>query len=148
MSCDQFEWTCARCGKTYTNPFFTSYPREFWKDNKKRVGEVCERCRDEVDSKHREERTFRFGDWVIYDQGYKKETGRVVEDRGRYVCVCYHKGCTTANTNKHHLRHATAAEIQAAPDGIGLHRFDSWCPIAEDCPLIGKCQAWSNISIG
>ena len=48
-SCDPFEWTCARCGKTYTNPFFTCYPREFWKDNKKRVGEVCEECRDEVD---------------------------------------------------------------------------------------------------
>ena len=26
-----------------------SDPREFWKDNKKRVGEVCEECRDEVD---------------------------------------------------------------------------------------------------
>ena len=51
MSCDPFEWTCARCGKTYTNPFFTSYPREFWKDNKKRVGEVCEECRNEVDDK-------------------------------------------------------------------------------------------------
>ena len=31
------------------NPFFTCYPREFWKDNKKCVGEVCEKCRDEVD---------------------------------------------------------------------------------------------------
>lgn len=49
MSYDLFEWTCARCGKTYTNPFFRSYPREFWKDNKKRIGEVCEECRDEVD---------------------------------------------------------------------------------------------------
>ncbi len=49
MSCDPFELTCARCGKTYSNPFFTRYHREFWKDNKKRVGEVCERCRDEVD---------------------------------------------------------------------------------------------------
>ena len=36
-------------GRTYLNPFFTCYPREFWKDNKKRVGEVCEKCRDEVD---------------------------------------------------------------------------------------------------
>lgn len=49
MSCDPYEWTCARCGRTYLNPFFTCYPREFWKDNKKRVGEVCEKCRDEVD---------------------------------------------------------------------------------------------------
>ena len=29
-----------------------SYPREFWKDNKKRVGDVCEECRDEVDDKN------------------------------------------------------------------------------------------------
>lgn len=28
---------------------FTCYPREFWKDNKKRAGEVCEKCRDEID---------------------------------------------------------------------------------------------------
>ena len=42
MSCDPYEWTCARCGKTHCNPFFTCYPREFWKDNKKRAGEVCE----------------------------------------------------------------------------------------------------------
>lgn len=44
MSCDSFEWTCSRCGKTYSNPFFNSYPREFWKGNKKRVGELCEKC--------------------------------------------------------------------------------------------------------
>lgn len=49
MSCDPYEWTCARCGKTHCNPFFVSYPREFWKDNEKRVGEVCEKCRDGVD---------------------------------------------------------------------------------------------------
>ena len=49
MSCDPFEWTCARCGKTYFNPFFMSYPREFWKDNKRRIGDVCERRRNEVD---------------------------------------------------------------------------------------------------
>ena len=30
-------------------PFFVSYPREFWKDNKKRAGEVCEKCRNEID---------------------------------------------------------------------------------------------------
>lgn len=42
MSCDPYKWTCARCGKTHCNPFFTCYPREFWKENKKRVGEVCD----------------------------------------------------------------------------------------------------------
>lgn len=49
MSYDPYEWTCARCGRTYRNPFFVICPREFWKDNKKRVGEVCEECRNEVD---------------------------------------------------------------------------------------------------
>ena len=49
MSCDSHEWTCARCGKAYRDPFFMGYPREFWEGNKKRVGEVCEQCRDEVD---------------------------------------------------------------------------------------------------
>lgn len=93
--------------------------------------------------------TYSFGDWVVYDPGYKEpEIGRVTEDRGESAFVCYHKGCTAASTNKQHLRHATEAEIQAAPDGIGFHRFDSWCPIAEDCPNLGKCQAWSNIFIG
>lgn len=67
MSCDPFEWTCARCGKTYSNPFFMSYPREFWKDNKKRVGDVCERCRNEVDDKNARRRKSRGGEamsWV------------------------------------------------------------------------------------
>nr|DAU37682.1 MAG TPA: MqsA [Caudoviricetes sp.] len=49
MSCSSFEWTCARCGKTYTHPFSVSHIREFWKDNKKRVGEVCKECCAKVD---------------------------------------------------------------------------------------------------
>lgn len=61
MSCDPFEWTCARCGKTYPHPFFRSYPREFWKDNKKRVGDVCERCRNEVDDENARRRKGRRG---------------------------------------------------------------------------------------
>lgn len=91
--------------------------------------------------------TYRFGDWVIYDPGYKKEIGRVVEDKGSHAYVCYHEGCTAANTPKQYLRYATNQEIKTAPTDIGFHRFDAWCPTAEDCPLIGKCQAWTNISI-
>ena len=52
MRCDPFEWTCARCGYTYLHPFFVSYPREFWKDNKKRVGDVCEKCCAEIDDEN------------------------------------------------------------------------------------------------
>lgn len=51
MSCDSYEWTCSRCGKTYSDPFFNCYPREFWKSNKKRVGDVCEQCCDELDGR-------------------------------------------------------------------------------------------------
>lgn len=91
--------------------------------------------------------TFNFGDWVIYDAGYKQNIGRVTEDRDRFVFVCYNKGCTAANTPKLYLRHATKEEIKAAPDGIGFHRFDSYCPVAVDCNLFGKCQAWLNMNI-
>lgn len=65
MSCDPFEWTCARCGKTYSNQFIMSYPREFWKDNKKRVGDACERCRNEVDDKNARRRKGRSGNNVV-----------------------------------------------------------------------------------
>lgn len=94
-----------------------------------------------------EEKTFNFGDWVIYDPGYKQEIGRVTLDLDKRAYVCYDMGCTAASTLKEHLRHATKEEIKAAPDGIGLHRFDSYCPIAERCSGIGRCKAWENIFI-
>ena len=97
--------------------------------------------------KERAMETFSFGDWVVYDPGYKQEIGRVTEDRGRSVFVCYNKGCTAANTPKLYLRHATEEEIKAAPTSIGFYRFKSWCPIAVDCTLLGKCQAWLNMNI-
>lgn len=91
--------------------------------------------------------TFNFGDWVVYDPGYKQEIGRVTEDRGKSVHVCYNKGCTAASTPKQYLRHATKEEIKTASDGIGFHRFDSYCPVAVDCDFLGKCQAWLNMNI-
>lgn len=94
-----------------------------------------------------EEKTFNFGDWVIYDPGYKQEIGRVTLDLGKRAYVCYDMGCTAASTLKEHLRHATKEEIKSAPDGIGFHRFDFYCPIAERCSGIGRCKAWENIFI-
>lgn len=91
--------------------------------------------------------TFNFGDWVIYDTGYKQEIGRVIEDSDERAYVCYDMGCTASCTLKDYLRHATGEEIKAAPDGIGFHRFDSCCPIAEHCLGIVRCQAWENIFI-
>lgn len=86
--------------------------------------------------------TYSFGDWVVYDPGYKDpEIGRVTEDKGDLVFVCYHTGCTAASTYKRSLRRATEAEILAAPGGIGHHRFDPWCPIAKECPGFVRCEA-------
>lgn len=141
MSYDPFEWTCARCGKVWVNPYHISYPREFWKDNKKQTGDVCEGCRNELDNK---QETFAFGDWIIYDPGYKKEIGRVTEDKGKFVGVCYHMGCTASFTDRQYLRPATEAEIQAAPHGLGFHRFDSYCPDAKSCPKFGRCDAQTD----
>ena len=45
--------------------------------------------------------TYSFGDWVVYDPGYKDpEIGRVTEDKGESAFVCYHAGCTAASTCK------------------------------------------------
>lgn len=44
MSCNPFEWICARCGKAWPDSYHVSYPRIFWKDNKKQTGDVCEKC--------------------------------------------------------------------------------------------------------
>lgn len=38
-----------KCGAYLDHVERTCYPREFWKDNKKRAGEVCEKCRNEID---------------------------------------------------------------------------------------------------
>ena len=91
--------------------------------------------------------TFNFGDWVIYDPGYKQEIGRVTLDLSKRAYVCYGMGCTASSTLKEHLRHATEEEIKTAPDGIGFHRFDSCCPIAERCSGIVRCQTWETSSL-
>ena len=86
--------------------------------------------------------TYKFGDWVAYDPGYKDpEIGRVTTDKGDSAFVCYHQGCTAASTSKEHMRRATMEEILAAPRGIGHHRFDPWCPSAKECPGLGRCDA-------
>lgn len=71
--------------------------------------------------------TYNYGDWVIYDPGYKTEIGRVTEDKGTFVGACYHLGCTAAFTNREYLRPVTEDEIH--------------CPDAKDCPKFGRCNA-------
>ena len=73
-----------------------------------------------------------FGDWVVYDPGYKREIGRVTECGGSSAFVCYTQGCTAASTPLEHLRPATDAEVRSASTGIGFHRFDATCPSRDD----------------
>ena len=73
-----------------------------------------------------------FGEWVVYDPGYKQEIGRVTECRQDSAFVCYSLGCTAASTPIEHLRPATDAEIAGACAGIGFHRFDETCPVRDD----------------
>lgn len=86
--------------------------------------------------------TYRFGDWVTYDPGYRDpEIGRVTTDKGDSAFVCYSCGCTASRTPKKYLRRATMEEILAAPRGIGYHRFNSHCPNAKECPVRDDCDA-------
>ena len=78
--------------------------------------------------------SYKFGDWVVYDPGYKREIGRVTECGETSAFVCYSCGCTAASTPLEHLRLATDAEVVNASAGIGFHRFDEFCPSRnEDC---------------
>ena len=87
--------------------------------------------------------SYNFGDWVVYDPGYKQEIGRVTECGERSAFVCYHQGCTAASTPLEYLRPATDAEIAKAPAGIGFHRFDATCPIMDEwlCAHCGAVRA-------
>lgn len=78
---------------------------------------------------------FEFGEWVVYDPGYKQEIGRVTECRENSAFVCYHQGCTAASTPLEHLRPATDDEVARADKKIGFHRFDEYCPsrVEEAC---------------
>lgn len=86
--------------------------------------------------------TYGFGDWVIYDPGYKQEIGRVTKCGKASAFVCYSCGCTAAATPLEYLRPATDAEIADAPTGIGFHRFDETCPSRNDeCCYMCKAKA-------
>lgn len=86
---------------------------------------------------------FGFGDWVVYDPGYKQEIGRVTECRENSAFVCYHQGCTAASTPLEYLRLASDDEVEKADKGIGFHRFDESCPsrVEEACFMCKAVKA-------
>ena len=83
---------------------------------------------------------FKFGDWVIYNPGYKSEIGRVTECHGDRAHVCYHEGCTAACTPIEFLRLASEDEMASASSMIGYHRFDKTCPDRND-DYCSMCKA-------
>ena len=89
---------------------------------------------------------YRFGDWVVYDPGYKQEIGRVTECRENSAFVCYTQGCTAASTPLEHLRQATESEVASASAGIGFHRFDATCPVRVEDVCMG-CKA-TKVEVG
>lgn len=83
---------------------------------------------------------YEFGDWVVYDNGYKQQFGRVTEVRGDSAFVCYSCGCTAASTPLVYLRPMTCDEIAEADPTIGHHRFDEYCPERDEACCYG-CRA-------
>lgn len=84
---------------------------------------------------------YRYGDYVVYDPGYKEpEIGRVTR-QGAYGnwFVCYHEGCTAACTPADMLRPATKREVLGASPRIGYHRFDAECPDCDEMAC-GMCM--------
>lgn len=43
---------------------------------------------------------YKFGDWVVYDPGYKQQIGRVTECREHSAFACYSLGCTKATNGR------------------------------------------------
>lgn len=84
--------------------------------------------------------SYEYGDFVVYDPGYKQEVGRVTTCREGGAFVCYHQGCTAAYTPDKYLRPATPDEIAGANIGIGFHRFDETCPERDEDACYG-CKA-------
>lgn len=83
---------------------------------------------------------YKFGDWVVYDPGYKQQIGRVTECREHSAFVCYSFGCTAASTPLEYLRPATEAEINEADEAIGYNRFHAYCPSWNELACVG-CRA-------
>lgn len=87
------------------------------------------------------EKPYKFGDWVVYDQGYKQQIGRVTECGDKSAFVCYSTGCTAASTPLEYLRRATDSEIAAADKSIGFNRFNETCPSRnEECCYMCKAE--------
>lgn len=94
------------------------------------------------------EMKFRFGDYVVYQPGFKPaEIGRVTECGDTSAFVCFSHGCTAASTPLKFLRPATGLEIMNADGKIGYHRFDELCPDRDEdaCFMCRARKGYANV---
>lgn len=89
------------------------------------------------------------GDWVVYDNGYKREIGRVtsITSDGESVFVCYSHGCTAARTSMKHLHeYDKFIDTDVKPDKeIGFNRFADSCPDYDyDCCYLDCVAKFGN----
>lgn len=84
----------------------------------------------------------KYGDWVVYENGRKREIGRVVSTRGDNAFVCYSHGCTAECTPIRLLRlYDRENDGDLVPDArIGYYRFWSTCPDFDKCFMADSCK--------
>lgn len=106
----------------------------------------CRRClrnpkfSNRYQPKEDEQMDFEFGDYVVYEPGYKEpEIGRVASKFDDDYFVCYHCGCTSSSTHASMLRPATEDEVRTAPKDLGYHRFDDHCPDFDENTCFRSC---------
>lgn len=84
----------------------------------------------------------KYRDWVVYEDGGKREIGRVVSVRGDRAFVCYSHGCTAACTPMSLLRpYDREKDEDLVPDArIGYYRFWASCPDYAECYMADMCK--------
>lgn len=81
------------------------------------------------------------GDWVVFDDGFRRKAGRVWRMGEGVAFVCFHRGCTAAATPLSMLRpYDREADAGIPADAmVGFHRFDGSCPDYEPM-FCGDCD--------
>lgn len=85
--------------------------------------------------------TYGRGDWVVFDNGCRREVGRVWRMGEKVAFVCYRFGCTASATPLAMLKPYDRDEDgDLVPDmRIGFHRFEKTCPVYD--PMVcGDCD--------
>lgn len=73
------------------------------------------------------------GSYILYQKGNQFELGRVIEDLGEKLRVCYSSGCTASITHKDDVI-LIINQDEIVSTTLGYNRFNSFCPdYNEEC---------------